>query len=99
MGSHSALQSGALLFLVQSVISSECEKSLLRIPYCFKHTWARACLCRYFIYEKTFSPLPPCATLKNAPFLIKMKNFSFFRKKRQESFVCNEKVHTLAGQQ
>ena len=27
--------------------------------------------------------------LKTALFFIKMKNFSFFRKKRQESFVCN----------
>jgi hypothetical protein len=46
-----------------------------------------------------FLDLLASATLKTALFLLKMKNFAIFCKKREESFVCNEKVHTLAGQQ
>ena len=77
------------LFLHSSVLGS----------ILFQTYVGRAVFVALSFMKKTFSPLSVCLTLKTAQILFKMKNFAVFRKKRRESFVCNEKVHTLVGQQ
>ena len=80
---------GLVIFFVAFVVSRVCASAILNVCGRFMND---------FELLQCFSSMI-FAVLKNAQFLLKMKKIAIFCKKRQECFVCNEKVHTLAGQQ